>query len=347
MVLVPRPPLWLESEKLSSQQKEEGTVEKKEEVGPDMKVLSPGADVVPAPEPKDTSKRHYKVVTIGKKQLPTLELMAKTKQRGGRHPVFWGTVTAVGDDLEELERGMEEKTYETKTRGTRHMEPARLVARGVYAIVNRESPRVPSEQRSHFAYRISHPPPENIGEVQHAFGILDAAAFVIQIKNPLAPPITPQQRSSNRAQYPKEFMRAVFGAGTGRKGRNNYGLRFASCETPELLDYKGAEILFIAAREGQSGVEETIGEERGRALKEADEQEEKETIDDIYKELCRLFWCMAFAYFVVVVHCIQDSGKKEAGHVFHLSCTAAIVARPSHNVKAIAKRIKANRSLAL
>jgi hypothetical protein len=57
-------------------------------------------------------------------------------------------------------------------------------------------------------------------------------------------------------------MRDIFEE--GKRGRDWYGLRFAPCGTPELLDYKGAELLLIAAREGEEGLEKSLGEGRGR-----------------------------------------------------------------------------------
>ena len=57
-------------------------------------------------------------------------------------------------------------------------------------------------------------------------------------------------------------MKEVFGMG-GSKGREDYGLRFSSVETAELLDYEGAELLLIGSKAGQAGIEDKLGEERG------------------------------------------------------------------------------------
>ncbi len=57
-------------------------------------------------------------------------------------------------------------------------------------------------------------------------------------------------------------MKEVFGKGGGR-GRESYGLRFASVERKELLGVEGAELLFIAARSGEEGLETSLGEGRG------------------------------------------------------------------------------------
>jgi hypothetical protein len=146
-------------------------------------------------------------------------------------------------------------------KGLRHEEPARLAARGAYAIVNND-PRVPSERTTHLGYHLSHP--VELGDVQESLGISEASSFVLQVKNPLAPP-TGEQRvglsPGKTADYPPDIMDEVFGKGT--KGRESYGLRFASCERTELLDYEGAELLLIAAKGGEDGLERTLGEGRG------------------------------------------------------------------------------------
>ncbi|KAF8628696.1 hypothetical protein AX15_003754 [Amanita polypyramis BW_CC] len=283
MLLIPRHPESVAPVEAPVKEAQEGVVGKQEQTEQEMKVLPPGADVMPEHEPFDTTKKHYRMITIGKKHLPTEELMKDAGSR--KRPVFWATVTGSGDDLEALEKGLGEKTFET-TKGTRHDAAARFAARGAYAIVNKEAPHVPSKRGTHFVYCISHPSSESFGDVQHEMGILPAAAFILQVKNPLAPPMGPQQaHTSKKTQYPEELMRDVFGTATGGKGRHDYGLRFASCETPELLDYLGAELLFISAREGRQGVEESIGEERGKALAETEEREQQESIEQVYREL--------------------------------------------------------------
>lgn len=142
--------------------------------------------------------------------------------------------------------------------GTRHEEPARIAARGAYAIVNND-PHVPSGRATHLGYHLSHP--TELGEVQEALGITSASSFVVQVKNPLAPAMNPQQSHAKGAAYPDHIMDGVFGKGS--KGRESYGLRFASCETPEVLDYVGAQLLLIASKGGDEGLEASLGEGRG------------------------------------------------------------------------------------
>ncbi|KAI0673705.1 hypothetical protein C8Q78DRAFT_645656 [Trametes maxima] len=277
MVLVPRPPQFASS---SGNQTTSG------EEDQEMNLIESGADAVPAPEPRGQSKKRFRLLIIGKKGLPDPDAGGGGKG-GGRKQVFWATVGSIGDDLKKLEEGLGAKTYETKTRGTRHQAAARLAARGAYAIVNNEAARTPSQRETHFGYHLSHPDDEHFGEVQETLGIHQASSFVLQVKNPLAPPSGPGQvglPKSRRAEYPDEILEGVFGKG-GQRGRESYGLRFASVERRELLDYEGAELLLIAARNGEQGLETSLGEGRGHALEEIEKTEGKETMDDIMKEL--------------------------------------------------------------
>ena len=148
--------------------------------------------------------------------------------------------------------------------GTRRQGPARLAARGAYAIVNSQS-GPPSSRETHVGYHLSHPSPDEYGEVQEALGIHEASSFVVQVKNPNAPNTAGARvglSGSRTANFPHEIMREVFGAG-GHKGKENFGLRFATVEQREMLDYEGAELLLIAARSGEEGLETSLGEGRG------------------------------------------------------------------------------------
>ncbi|KAH9950999.1 hypothetical protein B0H21DRAFT_413389 [Amylocystis lapponica] len=279
MLLVPRPPSFSTT---SEQSGEDGT---KQEENSDMKVLSPGADAVPAPETTDEQKKHFRLLVVGKKSLPDPEAGGSGKG-SGRNQVFWATITTIGEDLIKLQEGLGEKEDETKTRGTRHQGPARLAARGAYAIVNTEA-ATPSKRETHLGYHLSHPPPDEFGDVQAALGIHIASSFVLQVKNPLAPPTGAGRvglPSGRTADYPEELLHGVFGKG-GERGRESFGLRFASVERRELLDYEGVELLFIAARSGDEGLETSLGEGRGTALTETEEKEGRETIEQVLKEL--------------------------------------------------------------
>lgn len=247
-------------------------------------LLSNGADAVPAPEPKNTKTKQFRFVSLGKKSLPDPEADGGGGGGGGRKEMFWGVVTTVGEDLEKLADGLGPKQYETKTKGetalvymgshgnlltvrsgTRYQGPARLAARGAYAFVNNEQVPTPSKRETHLGYYLSHPTSDNLGELHTELGIHIASSFVVQVKNPLAPPTGPGRIGlppNKRAEYPEEIITEVFGKG-GMRGQGDFGLRFVSVERKELLDYEGAELLFIAARSGEEGLEKSLGEGRG------------------------------------------------------------------------------------
>lgn len=105
MLLVPRPP------KFSVLDSEKPKLDRDDAKDDDMAVLQEGADAVPAKATLDTFEKHYRLITIGKKALPHPEGTSR------RERVFWAAVTAVGDDLHLLEKGLGAKSYETKTRG--------------------------------------------------------------------------------------------------------------------------------------------------------------------------------------------------------------------------------------
>ncbi|EMD32626.1 hypothetical protein CERSUDRAFT_126728 [Gelatoporia subvermispora B] len=274
MVLVPRPPEFSSGSETAAKGSGDGDEDQ------EMNLISAGADAVPAAETTNEKQKRFRLIVLGKKSLPDPD------QGRGRGSVFWGAITTVGEDLIKLQDGLGPKEYETKTRGHRTQGPARLAARGAYALVNKEA-RIPSQRETHLGYHLSHPDPEHVGEVQAELGIHEASSFVIQVKNPLAPPTGPQRvglPKERRADYSEAILREVFGKG-GERGREEFGLRFASVEQPELLDYEGAELLFIAARSGDAGLEQSLGEGRGEALHEVEEKDSKIDIENVLKEL--------------------------------------------------------------
>lgn len=110
MLLIPRLPEFAVAQR--SSQKSDGEVD---EGVDEMNLFQTGAEAVPATDNAASAKKHYRLITVGKKRLPDPESSASGA--GHRKETFWATVTAVGDDLGELAQGFEAKTYETKTRG--------------------------------------------------------------------------------------------------------------------------------------------------------------------------------------------------------------------------------------
>lgn len=129
---------------------------------------SPDAGTTSAKAPKEQGgekqavlKRKYRLIDVGKKRLPGIKA----------HEAFWAAVVNVDDNLNDLESGLEEKHYDTKTQGERTVGAARVVGKGVYSIVQTGS-------RTHLAYMLQTP----VSEVQQEFVLKDAATYTLQLK---------------------------------------------------------------------------------------------------------------------------------------------------------------------
>lgn len=164
-------------------------------------------------------KGFYREIIIGQKTLPGI----RQKERN------WAFVKAVARQAKELEEEFGAVAYGTKTRGEREIPAARPAGEGIYAIVRHDN-------HTHLAYSLELP--EQPREVQHALHIPAEGSYIISIKNPekSSPPkvgLKPDQK----AGYPRKLLAAF------------HDRRFADADPPELLDYPGAELMLIGARE--------------------------------------------------------------------------------------------------
>lgn len=112
MLLVPRPPAF----SASASSVPNASADANTDAEGEMNLVGEGADAVPAPPTAGETKKPFRLVSIGKKQLPDPD--AGGGGGGRRKATFWATVAAVGDDLRTLQDGLGGKEYETKTRGT-------------------------------------------------------------------------------------------------------------------------------------------------------------------------------------------------------------------------------------
>lgn len=157
-----------------------------------------------------------RLIVIGRKHLPDV----------GDHERGWGFVEAIAKDGKELEEGLRENTYDTKTRGERVQPAARAAGEGVYILIRDGS-------STYLAYSLTRP--EKPGPVQKAFNIRDEGSFVVSIKNPeKGSPPGAGLSEEREADYPKSLQK-VF--------RDR---RFAD-EDLRLLDYEGAEVVLVGA----------------------------------------------------------------------------------------------------
>lgn len=137
-------------------------------------------------------------------------------------------------DIDDITSKLEPVTYETKTQGERHLEGCRPCGCGVYSIVHHLEGVYRSKQHTHLAYVLE--VPEKIGAVQHAFNIEAEGSFILTVKNPTS---TASKGLSwkQRASYPKELQDKF------------EGKHFIPVEPTSLMDYEGAEVIMIGAKE--------------------------------------------------------------------------------------------------
>ena len=172
--------------------------------------------VVLSPE----GKKLYREIIIGQKMLP------KIRNGGERN---WGFVKMVTSDPHDLEQEFGQITYDTKTRGKRELAPARPAGEGVYAIVRHGG-------HTHLAYSLELP--EKPREVQRELRIEDEGSYIFSVKNPeKSSPSRVGLSDEQKAEYPQK-LKDVFA-----------GRRFADADPPDPLDFPGAEIMLIGARE--------------------------------------------------------------------------------------------------
>jgi hypothetical protein len=187
----------------------------------------------------------FRLINVGRKRLPDIE----------GHERLWGFVEKVADSGKEIEEELRRDTYDTKTRGERVLPAARPAGEGVYALLGEGS-------RMHLAWALELP--KKPGPVQRAFNIPQEASLAISIANPekRGGPRTAQLSEEQQAHYPKSLQKEF----RGRK--------FAT-EDPRLLDYEGAQLIFIGARENP---------EEAYAI-DLQPEKESEGSADIFKQL--------------------------------------------------------------
>ena len=179
--------------------------------------------IVLRPERKD----RFRVITVGRKKLP------ETGAGGGGSQVHWAFVDRVFDSPDDLREFLGASTYETETQGTRHQPSARPAGEGVYALA-----KIGRESQLAYALEL----PEAPGEVQDAFNIEPEARLVVSLKNPRSDsPAGAGLDADRQADYPDELL-ARFG-----------DRKWLPVESPELLDYEGAEMVLIGGDRADAG----------------------------------------------------------------------------------------------
>lgn len=144
-------------------------------------LMSPdGAVGRPAKEHEIEGKRGEERAPLDHKGKPLHRLLVVPGKclpdPNSRRARIWSFVEAASSDLHEVEYHLERYSYDTKTRGHRDIQPARLIAEARYEIVQHSS------KDSHLMYELEFP--EEPTDVQKAFHIYKQGHFLVTVKNP-------------------------------------------------------------------------------------------------------------------------------------------------------------------
>ena len=158
-----------------------------------------------------------RLLVVGRKRMPDVD----------EHERLWGVVEAVAGSAKEIEPGLREERYETKTRGEQRQPAARPAGEGRY-LLSREDGQL------HLSYVLEMP--ATPGEVQKSLRIQPEASYALSIKNPeKGSPANAGIREEDQADYPKGLQ-------------ERFRDRRFDREDVELLDYGGAEFVLVGAR---------------------------------------------------------------------------------------------------
>jgi len=207
---------------------------------------------------KTDTNQPERLLVIGKKKLPEVS--------NNQHGKYWGFVKKVTSNILEMDKDLAPEDYDTLTRGQRHVEGARPVGEGVYALVQYHN-------QTHLAYVLELP--EEPGEVQKTFNIGKEGSYVIQIKNPEAGGSF--LKSGNKVKYP-ESLQKLFKS----KLDPNQETKFHSAKPVDLLDHEGVEMILIGASDD---LPKEFGE-TGKYLEELEQIDARKIDDDkLWREL--------------------------------------------------------------
>ncbi|KAJ3131353.1 hypothetical protein HDU90_008344 [Geranomyces variabilis] len=199
--------------------------------------------------------KRNRIAVLSRKRLPHIARRERT----------WGFVEKATSDVQELDEFVKSEIYETKTRGTRHLEAMRPCGEGVYAIVEHNG-------HTHLAYALAMP--ETPSEVQKTFNIESQGSFIFSVKNPDSPsPPWAGLSGKSMASFPAQYMDLF---------RNR---RFVPVNPASFLDSDHAEFLLIGANEDVAG---ELGE-AGQELMQDEEDEHKDVVklqdDKVFQDL--------------------------------------------------------------
>ncbi len=162
---------------------------------------------------KPDNKNSYILCLIGKKHLP--------EETGESYFTF---IEKIFDNYFQLRKDFEEKEYQTKTKGKRHLGRAKCIGYGRYIIFFHN-------EHTSLAYKIILP--EKIEKIQLEFNLKKKDTFIIQVKNTNSNP--QMNLASDGPHFPKNLEKLF-------KGK-----KFIPLSSAEFLAYEGTEMLMISS----------------------------------------------------------------------------------------------------
>jgi hypothetical protein len=211
--------------------------------------------------PESSTAAKDRLLIVGNKKLPSLH----------SHQPYYAIVDVVSESKGSIAEKLAPTDYETKTRGSRHVEGGRICGMGVYEIVKKD-------EQTHLAYVLEWP--QQLGEAQTTFNIREEEEFVISVRNP--------HKLSNK----QSDSTGLADEGRGASIPEELTKKFAQGKTtelrwfpavPEVLNYEKVEMLMIGAHEK---IGEKLAEISKEMHEEAQKEEEKlERKDDAAKEV--------------------------------------------------------------
>ncbi|KAK9456454.1 hypothetical protein V1511DRAFT_282781 [Dipodascopsis uninucleata] len=162
-------------------------------------------------------------------------LLVPKKTLPGAGERFLSIVSKTGVNKKEIKEFLDQETYDTKTRGERHVGAARPVCQGVYVLVS-------DGKTNRLSYAITSP--SETTEVENDIGIEPEGRYIVNVRNPEFPPPSTMSPLKD-PKYSKEIMESF-------KGYRWIPLR------PEHLDYENCQILFIGSRHKNDSPDDPI-----------------------------------------------------------------------------------------
>jgi len=199
-----------------------------------------------------------RLLILGNKKLPAV------KEKG--HGRVWGFVDAVSNKIEEFEETLGAFTYQTKTRGERHVQAVRVVGEGIYKFIRHQ-------RRVSFAYVLEVPAEPT--EVQLSFNVVKEASYIISIKNPHMPGPQGRWGPGQKADVPPAVMKAFEGVRVEDK-------KWITADPPGLLNHAHLEVLFIGESDNLADKFADIG----RALEEEERTDAELAQKDLDQGYC-------------------------------------------------------------